>query len=441
MIGQPMIYRMEVSLRPFMPKHLIIFPNTLFEKKVIRATGYTRMTLWEHPTFFTMYPYHKAKLVFHRASMKEWAKQYPKAKYVEYDQEFEITEEMFAFDTFEHTLDGIGLRLIESPMFLLTREEHLDLGVSFRHHLFYKKMMTLFDLPFDRSYDKDNRKPFPATYHEPPIEFYDVPEARDYVETNFPENIGNPQLWLPHTRRGALQLMKDFVEKKIAGFGPYEDAAREDVVIGYHSGLAAVMNVGLITVQEILNYVCQSFDGVNNISSYEGFIRQLFWREYMAYVYLKKRKELTRSNIFDHRRKLPIDWRAPEMPAIDQIIEKIHTYAYAHHIERLMYLGNYLLYSQFSPKSVFDWYQSMFIDSYHVFMYGNIYGMSQHNAGTLVMTKPYICSTNYIKRMRKGKYTREELEHWDTLYRNFIRRNRNYLKGVYGVAHLVAKIK
>jgi deoxyribodipyrimidine photolyase-related protein len=424
-----------------MTNHLIIFPNTLFSKKVIKSVKWSRMTIWEHPTFFTMYPYHKAKLVFHRASMKDWARQYPKAKYVEYHEDFEIDDTMFAFDTFEHTLDDIGLELIDSPMFLLTRAELLDLNVTFRHHLFYKKMMTLFDLPFNKSYDKENRKPFPADYHEQIIKMYDVPEAREYVEEHFSDNLGTPLLWLPHTRKGALKLMKDFVKDKIAGFGPYEDAARADIVIGYHSGLAAVMNIGLITVQEILSYVCQSFDGVNNISSYEGFIRQLFWREYMAYVYLKKRIELTESNIFNHRRKLPITWRAPEMPVIDQIIDKIHTYAYAHHIERLMFLGNYLLYQQFSPKSVFNWYQSMFIDSYHVFMYGNVYGMSQHNAGTLVMTKPYICSTNYIKKMRKGKYTKEELEHWDELYRRFIKRNGGYLKKIYGVAHLVKKVK
>ena len=40
-----MIYRIALSLRTFMSKHLIIFPNTLFEKKVIQATGYTRMTI------------------------------------------------------------------------------------------------------------------------------------------------------------------------------------------------------------------------------------------------------------------------------------------------------------------------------------------------------------------------------------------------------------
>lgn len=52
-------------------------------------------------------------------------------------------------------------------------------------------------------------------------------------------------------------------------------------------------------------------------------------------------------------------------------------------------------------------------------MVPNVYGMSQYADGGLICTKPYISSSNYIRKMsnfEKGNWT----EIWDALYWRFI---------------------
>jgi len=126
---------------------------------------------------------------------------------------------------------------------------------------------------------------------------------------------------------------------------------------------------------------------------------------------------------------------------IDDMLDKVMKYGYLHHIERLMYVGNYLLLTGVKPKDVFDWYQSMFMDSYHVFMYPNVYGMSQYSCGNLMMTRPYLASSNYMKKMSnyfKDKENpidnKEAAELFDAIYYNFIRLNKLKLAKNYSTA-------
>ena len=61
---------------------LILFPSQLFEYEYIKKIfSYSEdnikskslhICLWEHSNFFTKFPYHKIKLIFHRASMKKY---------------------------------------------------------------------------------------------------------------------------------------------------------------------------------------------------------------------------------------------------------------------------------------------------------------------------------------------------------------------------------
>ena len=101
--------------------------------------------------------------------------------------------------------------------------------------------------------------------------------------------------------------------------------------------------------------------------------------------------------------KLPYKqlWTATtEIKPIDDIIKKIIKYAYAHHIERLMYLGSYLLLLQIKPKEVYKIFMEWTIDAYDLTMVPNIMGMSQY-ATDIMMTRPYFSSYNYILRMSK----------------------------------------
>lgn len=92
----------------------------------------------------------------------------------------------------------------------------------------------------------------------------------------------------------------------------------------------------------------------------------------------------------------------------------------------------------FLTSDVFEWFQSMNIDSYHVFMYPNVYGMSQYSAGPIMMTRPYFSSSNYIFKMSGYKKSSKSLKYpeilikgvsyrwyeiWDAVYYNFISEN------------------
>ena len=50
-----------------------------------------------------------------------------------------------------------------------------------------------------------------------------------------------------------------------------------------------------------------------------------------------------------------------------------------------------------------------------------------------MMTRPYICSSNYIKKMRNYKNS-NWFEIWDSLYWNFINKHKNILSKIYSTA-------
>ena len=73
--------------------------------------------------------------------------------------------------------------------------------------------------------------------------------------------------------------------------------------------------------------------------------------------------------------------------------------AYAHHIQRLMITGNYLLLTQTNPDLVDDWYLGIYIDALEWVQLPNTRGMSQFADGGMIATKPYVSSGSYINKM------------------------------------------
>ena len=103
---------------------------------------------------------------------------------------------------------------------------------------------------------------------------------------------------------------------------------------------------------------------------------------------------------------------------------------YAHHIERLMILGNSMVLLRFNPDDVYEWFMSLFIDAYDWVMVPNVYAMSQFAAGELITTKPYISGSNYIIKM--SDYQNDDwAEVWDALYWTFVRDHKILLEANY----------
>ena len=107
------------------------------------------------------------------------------------------------------------------------------------------------------------------------------------------------------------------------------------------------------------------------------------------------------------------------IPPVDEVIARLDRHAYAHHIERLMVLGNFMLLCRIHPNDVYRWFMEMFIDAYDWVMVPNVYAMSQFADGGSFTTKPYISGSNYIRKMSnwpKGDWC----ETWDGLFWTFI---------------------
>ena len=157
-------------------------------------------------------------------------------------------------------------------------------------------------------------------------------------------------------------------------------------------------------------------------------MRQIIgWREYMRGVYRLFGGRQRTMNFWNHHRPMPAAFYEGTTGSepVDAVIRRVQRFAYCHHIERLMILGNFMLLCEIDPTAVYQWFMELFIDAYDWVMVPNVYGMSQHADGGLITTKPYLSGSSYVLRMsnfRKGPWCAI----WDALYWRFIDRHRDF---------------
>jgi deoxyribodipyrimidine photolyase-related protein len=338
----------------------------------------------------------------------------------------------------------IELNAFENPMFL---NSSLDLESFFRSDKkkfyqtsFYieqrKKLGILLDASGNAeggkwSFDTENRKKYPKTKLAPKIEILKADnlflEAKKYVEKHFKNNPGDiPEKPIyPHTHELSKSWLYLFLKDRMQEFGPYEDAMVQKESFLNHSVLSPLLNSGLITPINIIEETLKYKDDYP-INSIEGFLRQIIgWREFIRGVYKVKGSQERTTNFFNFKRKIPksfYDATTGILP-IDITIKKVQKTAYNHHIERLMVLGNFMMLCEFYPDEIYRWFMEHYIDAYDWVMVPNVYGMSQFADGGLMSTKPYISSSNYLKKM--SDFPNGDWQQiWDALYWRFIDLNR-----------------
>lgn len=282
------------------------------------------------------------------------------------------------------------------------------------------------------SFDTENRKKLPKGIAIPPIRWPKpnsfVREAKQYVAQNFPDALGSADSFqYPIDRPSALQWLDDFIEQRLARFGDFEDAISESESFLFHSVLTPVLNIGLISPQEVIDAALQKLDHVP-LNSLEGFIRQVIgWREFIRAAYIKLGRQQRMRNYWQHQHTMPASFYdgSTGIVPVDNVIHRLLQHSYSHHIERLMVLGNFMLLSEISPGAIYQWFMEMFIDAYDWVMVPNVYGMSQYADGGMITTKPYISGSAYILKMshfKKGEWC----PIWDGLYWNFIDKHRDF---------------
>ena len=445
----------------------IVFPHQLFEDNPVLEKD-RLIYLVEDPRFFTDFTFHKQKLILHRATMRmyyNWLKRKKyKVKYIELNDakklftqlKKEKVKTIHVNNPVDHVIEKkldtdakkakIELVYYETPMFLSSLEwidKHFKNKKSYLMHNFYVAQRKHLNILLTKqgkpvggkwSYDTENREPIkdnikiPKIYNPRKNKY--VTEAQKYIKKHFAKNYGEPNFNYPTTFDTAKKWFKDFLKKRFKNFGTYQDAIVADKHFLFHSVLTPVLNIGLLTpeyvVDETLKYAKKHSIPINSL---EGFIRQVIgWREFVRAVYYHEGKKQAKSNFFKHRKKLPKSfWDAStDIEPIDNTITKVLETAYAHHIERLMILGNFMLLCEFKPGDVYTWFMELFIDAYDWVMVPNVYGMSQYADGGTMTTKPYVSSSNYVLKM--SDYKKNEWNTiWDALYWHFMYTKRNIL--------------
>ena len=285
------------------------------------------------------------------------------------------------------------------------------------------------------TFDAENRKKYPAKKIPPSIQYPDndvyYDEAKAYVATHFSDHLGSitESPLYPTNFETTNQWLHQFFEQRFMEFGVYEDAIVAENSILNHSVLTPMLNVGLITPNDIIT-ACLEYADNNNIpiNSTEGFVRQILgWREFIRGVYECNGSQERTTNFWGFKNKIPASFYdgTTGIPPIDKTIKKVLQTGYCHHIERLMVLGNFMLLCEFDPDEVYKWFMELFIDAYDWVMVTNVYGMSQFADGGLMATKPYISGSNYVLKMsnyKKGEWQTT----WDGLFWRFMHTQRDF---------------
>ena len=205
------------------------------------------------------------------------------------------------------------------------------------------------------------------------------------------------------SRHEALRRLDHVVAVVLPDFGPHEDAMLSTSWHLAHTLLSPYLNLGLLLPGEVCDAAESAFRrGDVPIASAEGFIRQVIgWREYVWGRYWQWMPDYRSSNELEAHRPLPpVFAGAPtQMRCVGQVIADVGAHGYAHHIQRLMILGNLALLAGVDPWVLTEWMWSSFVDGAEWVMLPNVIGMALHADGGRMATKPYAASGAYIDKM------------------------------------------
>jgi deoxyribodipyrimidine photolyase-related protein len=260
------------------------------------------------------------------------------------------------------------------------------------------------------NFDQDNRQAFgaqgpglkPDPLQFPPDQI--TSEVLELVGERYPEHPGDLSAFgWPVTPAQAEAALQDFINHRLASFGPYQDALWTDEPWLYHSLLSAALNLKLIDPRRVIEVAEQAWrEGMAPLASVEGFIRQILgWREYVRGIYWLHMPEYLEHNALGADADLPaFYWTGDtDYECLRQSIGQTLKYGYAHHIQRLMVTGLFALLLGVRPRSVHEWYLAVYVDAVEWVELPNTLGMSQAADDGLMASKPYSASGKYIDRM------------------------------------------
>jgi deoxyribodipyrimidine photolyase-related protein len=372
---------------------------------------------------------------------------------VTYPGEYRLLKEVQGWDS-EFTTP---VEIRTDDRFLCTSDEFAKWAKNkkqLRMEYFYRNMRKKYDILMQGdepvggqwNYDVENRKPpkgglnIPSPYIGKVDEI--TQEVMSLVARHFKDHFGDLEtFYFAVTRDDALLVLEQFIEQRLIHFGDYQDAMVQGEPWVYHSHISFYLNCGLLGPLECVKAAQNAYQkGQAPLNAVEGFIRQIIgWREYLRCIYWLKMPEYAFENFFEANRKLPdFYWTAnTEMNCLRQCISETKKNAYAHHIQRLMVLGNFALIAGIDPKYVNEWFLIVYADAYEWVELPNVSGMVLFADGGYLASKPYAASGSYINKMsnyckdcsyKVTKKNGSDACPFNYLYWGFLDRNRDKLK-------------
>jgi deoxyribodipyrimidine photolyase-related protein len=334
--------------------------------------------------------------------------------------EYRLSQQMSELE-----IDGVSISQVESEHFLLPFDEienHFSAGKASRMEAFYRRMREQHDILMEDgdptggkwNYDAENRNKLKKSdlddIPQPLVFENDVSDVLSRLERHKIETFGESTQTLPWpvNYSQAQQLLTFFCEQCLPKFGKFQDAMTRKSEFKwslYHSRLSFAINAKILKPVEVIERAIEEYtqrkDEIS-LAQIEGFIRQILgWREFIRGMYWINMPEYRELNALEATRSLPDYFWTGEtkMRCLQECLGQSLQHAYAHHIQRLMVIGNFCLLTGLSPDEVDAWYLGVYVDALEWVEMPNTRGMALFGDDGLIASKPYSASGSYINRM------------------------------------------
>ena len=366
--------------------------------------------------------------------------------------EYRLREQMMRWST---ALE-MEVEILEDTRFLSSVEDFSQWAEGrkqLRMEYFYREMRKRYALLMDGdqpeggkwNYDAENRSGWRGQCEIPerptPPQDAMTREVIQAVNAAFPGNPGDLTTfrWAV-TAEAAADELSWFCTHALPHFGTYQDALTESSPWLFHGLISMYLNCGLLEPLAVCEQVETAYrKGDCSLAAAEGFIRQILgWREYVRGVYWQHMPDYKTQNTLNATTPLP-DWfwtGDTDMQCLSRALTQSLDLGYAHHIQRLMVIGNFALLAGLDVTAVCDWYLAVYVDAYEWVELPNTLGMALFADGGIMASKPYAASGKYIQKQGDHcktcsydpkKVTGDGACPYNSLYWHFIDRHRELL--------------
>ena len=379
-----------------------------------------------------------------------------------FEQIYTLQASSYEYQKFlESHLHSSQTVFLENDLFLSQSEEfsqwamqRSELTMEYFYRMMRKKLGILMTGAVPQggkwNYDKDNRQSPPDSleFIQPYEPDYNgeqkkvIGQVQELINKYFSDYYGSLEGFrFPLDAKQAEKCLSFFIDNKLDTFGRYQDIMMQDNPWLYHAHISFPLNIGLLKAQVCLEKACDAYEKkLAPLSSVEGFIRQILgWREFLRGIYWHKMPGYEKNNFFNFTRELPdFFWHhQTKLNCLAQSLKQSHDLAYAHHIQRLMIIGNFSLLAELNPQKVDYWFSIAYADAYQWVHTPNVIGMALFADGGVFATKPYISSGAYIQKMsnycdhchfKVNEKSGERACPFNYLYWNFLEKNQEKLR-------------